>query len=282
MSKRLFITYGDNNFENAKIKLINNAKSINEFDDFIAFGSNDVTEVVTKSKLFNIKRGGGLWVWKPDVILTAIKQVNIGDYIIYCDAGCSLYSSKEWSNIWELLDKYDIIAQRMYHPTYKWTRKELINYFSDNGKYWDRMCQFMATAIIIKVSDFTTSFIEEWRNIMINYPEFVMDVEYNEIHSQNLGFKQNRHDQAVYSALIYKYIKKPLFKEKIYCIWEHIDYYDPFFKQAIRATRLRYGESENKKIKLKNCLIRLIKDYLFKPFYYEPLHFYYSIKNNNH
>lgn len=274
--KRIFITYGDEHFTAAKERLIKLATYTHEFDKIYSYGREDLSSELMSSKVINIKRGGGLWSWKPDIILSTMNQHENGDIIVYCDAGCSVYPSYEWKKYWKILENHDIIAQRIYQRTDHWTRKELLEAFNINGVKWHKCYQYQATIIII-ISDFTRKFIREWRDIMIEQPKLVSDVEEKEIEIQKSCFIENRHDQALYSSLIYKYLKNPKTKNRIYTQWEHIEDYDPFFKQAIRATRLRNGEEETYKRKIILCFKRLIKDYIYKPFYYAPLQWLYSL-----
>lgn len=273
--KKYFITYGDTLFEDAKRRIIVEAKLTGEFDYIIAYDHTQVTEKLKQSDIFAIKRGGGLWSWKPDIILSTMEKAHIGDIIVYCDAGCSLYPSYEWGKIWKKFENSDIIAQRIFTKTQQWTRKEIVDYFIDNGRSWLSQYQYQAT-ILLKVTDFTREFINEWRNLMIEHPEFVMDVSEEKLSEQMVGFIENRHDQAIYSALIYKYLNNPKTKDKIYTQWEHIEDYDPFCKQAIRATRLRHGQEETSKAKFVAGFKRIIKDFIYKPLYYAPLQWWYS------
>lgn len=273
--KHIFITYGDTGYEAAKTKIIQEASNTGEFDEIYAYGREDLSSELLASEVIRVKRGGGLWSWKPDVILSTMERHKKGDAIVYCDAGCSLYPSKEWRIIWKRLETHDIIAQRIYKRTSEWTRREIVDYFSSNCNGWLSSYQYSATIIII-ISDFTLQFIREWRNLMIAHPEFVMDVPEDKIPEQLPGFKENRHDQAIYSALLYKYLSIPEVKGKIYTQWEHIEDLDPLFRQAIRATRLRQGERESKKHKMVAIFKRLIKDYCFKPFYYAPLQWWFN------
>lgn len=105
---------------------------------------------------------------------------------------------------------------------------------------------------------------------MINHPELVVDV--TDKAEEKKCFKENRHDQTIYSALVYKYFDTG----KIYTMWEHIEDYDIFSKQAIMATRLRDGEKESFAKKIKSVFKRIVKDFLFKPLYYIPLQYYYQ------
>ena len=64
--------------------------------------------------IINIKRGGGLWSWKPDVVYTTLNKMNENDILVYCDSGCVLQDSLEWKKFWFILERYDYIAQRIY------------------------------------------------------------------------------------------------------------------------------------------------------------------------
>ena len=267
----IFLTYGDSGFEAAKAKIVEEAWLTGEFQEIISCGRSDLSSDLLASKVINIKRGGGLWSWKPDIILSTMESHEDGDIIVYCDAGCTIYPSPEWKKMWRKLEAHDIIAQRIFQRTENWTRKEIIDYFQSNGTSWLKCFQYQATVIVVVVSDFTRKFIREWRNLMIEYPEFAMDVMPEERMNQSSSLIENRHDQAIYSALVYKYLAIPETRKKIYTQWEHIENYDPFFKQAIRATRLRKGEVESRKKMVMACFKRVLKDYVLKPFYYVPL-----------
>lgn len=275
--KKVLITYGDKKFEMSKNRFIQNAHAINIFDEIIAYSDKDLSEELKQSEIINEKRGGGLWSWKPDVILTTLNKMEDGDILVYCDSGCTVYPCNEWNHIWKSLENHDIIAQRIYQRTDKWTRKSIIEYFAQtNSKNWTKCYQHMATAIILKATPFTRAFVSEWKDMMISHPEMVKDVTIEEKVNEAECFIENRHDQAFYSALTYKYLNNPTYKNKILTKWEHIEDYDIICPQAIRATRLRNGESkEPPRTKAKAILKRLVKDYIFHPFFYAPLQMFY-------
>lgn len=274
--KHIFITYGDFGYEAAKAKICDEAKATGEFDEIISYGRGDLSKELLQSEIINIKRGGGLWSWKPDVILTTMEKYQDGDAIVYCDAGCSLYPSKEWKRYWKKLEHHDIIAQRIFQRTNHWTRKEILDYYKDyNGKNWPYCYQYQATPIF-KITPFSRMFVQEWRDIMINHSELVKDVMEEERSIQHKGFIENRHDQAIYSALLYKYLAKPDTNSKIYTQWEHIEDYDPFSKQALRATRLKNGEKEKRASVLLGIIKRIIKHGFLKPLFYAPIQKWFS------
>lgn len=275
--KHIFITYGDTGYESAKAKIVQEAKETGEFEEIQAYGRDDLSDVLISSDVIKIKRGGGLWSWKPDIILSTMERAQEGDIIVYCDAGCTVYPSKEWKHYWKKLENHDILAQRIFQRTEHWTRKELLDMFASNGKNWPKSFQYQATPMF-KVSEFSKQFVREWRGLMIANPKLAMDVTDEERPMQHASLKENRHDQAVFSSLVYKYLSTPETKNTIYTQWEHIEDFDPFCKQAIRATRLRQGEHETASRKQIAVIKRIIKDFCFKPFYYAPLQWWYSKK----
>lgn len=273
--KHIFITYGDAGYEAAKAKIVHEAKDTGEFEEIYAYGREDLSGELLSSDIINIKRGGGLWSWKPDIILSTMERAQDGDIIVYCDAGCTLYPSKEWRQYWKKMENHDILAQRIFQRTDHWTRKEILDLFASNGKNWPKCFQYQATPMF-KVSEFSKQFVREWRDLMIANPKLAMDVTDEDRPMQHASLKENRHDQAVFSSLVYRYLSNPGTKMKIYTQWEHIEDIDPFCKQAIRATRLRQGEQESASSKRMAVIKRLIKDFCFKPFYYVPLQWWYS------
>lgn len=258
--KKHFVTYGDSSFDLAKKRIIKEASSIGWFDVCRAYDQNDISDELNASDLMKIPRGGGLWSWKPDIILQELNSMNDGDILIYADSGCSLQPCKEWEWIEKTLMKYDLIAQRIYQPTVKWTRKEIIDFFDENKDGWLDAPQHCATVIIIKISEFTKKFIVEWWDLIIKNPLFIMDVDETNKKMQHSGFFENRHDQSIYNALVYKYIDSG----KILSIWERIEDYDPINLQAIRATRLRRSLKEKFRTKIKGCFKRFIKHYIIQ------------------
>jgi hypothetical protein len=273
---KYFITYGDDKFFLAKKRIANLAIDTGEFDFVITYGKEELSPQLRSSEIIGIPRGGGLWSWKPDVIYTTMKIAQDGDIIVYCDSGCTVQSCSEWSKFWKILETHDIIAQRLYQRNDHWTRKELLDYFSSNFSNWIKCYQYLATVIILKVTPFAREIVEEWRDIMIRNPNLAKDVDEATYVVQHDTFIENRHDQSIFSSIIYKYLSIPIYRKYIYTQWEHIEDYDIFCKQAVRATRFRQEQSETTKQLFVSALKRLVKDYIFKPFYYAPLQWWHS------
>lgn len=275
---RYFITYGDDKFIDAKKKIVDEAQRTGEFDEFVAYGYGDLSEELRDSEILKVPRGGGLWSWKPDVIWTTMQKAKDGDIIVYCDSGCTVQKANEWKWYWRKLERYDIIAQRILMRNDHYTRKELLDkYIGTNGQGWPMSYQYQATVVVV-VSDFTRMLVKEWREIMIHQSHLAMDVTPEERPYQHPTLVENRHDQAIYSALIYKYLKDSGYCKRIYTCWERIEDCTLFCKQAIRATRLRLGQEEPLKLRLKRIFKRIVKHYFYIPFYMAPRQWWFSKK----
>lgn len=253
----IFITYGDEKYTESKKRIVEEAKYTGMFDKIIDYSPMDISKNTKDSILMNYSKGGGLWIWKPDVLLSTINNAHDGDKIVYADAGCTLRRSKEWINLFRELDYCSMYAMKINQRTFHWTKKEVIEFFNSNPIGWTKEYQCCAT-IILKVDEFTKKFINEWLNIMTLYPEFVVDVSPEEKILQHEGFYENRHDQTIYNALIYKYKNTG----KIKLAWEHIEGYDMIWPQAIVATRLKDGRKITAKFKIIGTIKCIVKHIL--------------------
>ena len=165
---KYFITYADSSFVEAKERILQEAERSHVFDDIIAYSPENLSPQLRTSSLMKIRRGGGLWSWKPDVILSTMNQCEDGDIIVYADAGCTIEKSKEWQKYFDILSgKCDIIALRIFQKNIQWTRKEIIDHFHFDNKRWLNNFQFQATIFFEKFTFY--SFV---RNRMARYYAF--------------------------------------------------------------------------------------------------------------
>lgn len=144
--KKIFITYGNQPFRDTLKRIKREAKSLGIFDQVIAYTEKDLSEEVLSSPLMRYSRGGGYWVWKPDVILKTM-QAYPDALIVYTDAGCSLNKNiEEWNKWFQLMRSNDVLVQA-YQPETDygwnaifgtsstaiatWTKKQTIDYFDN-------------------------------------------------------------------------------------------------------------------------------------------------------
>ena len=86
----ILINYADGGFVEARKE---NSKTglENGFDRVIEYSREDIySEYLEKhKKIFNIKRGAGLCLWKPYFILKTLRTMAHDDILFYCDSGAT-------------------------------------------------------------------------------------------------------------------------------------------------------------------------------------------------
>ncbi len=265
--KKYFITYGDERFADAKARLALEAMATGEFDEVFAYGPDVVGEQVRKSPLWAEARGGGYWIWKPEVVLQTLNLVQDGDIVVYADAGCEVVAGGEWRRYWKALETHDLIAQRLYQRNRNWTRRALAAAFKGASDRWLERSQVLATVVMLRKSPFTVRLIAEWRQLMLSHPELVRDVTTDERALEAKGFVENRHDQAVFSALVYRALADANDRRRICLKWEHIENLSAFRSQVIRAMRNGQAVPVGCARRWRERLWRLLKDVLKRPYY---------------
>jgi hypothetical protein len=192
-----------------------------------------LSDEVQTSELYKYKRGGGLWIWKPYIIYKTLLNADEGDFIVYADAGSTIYPHKDWIQYFNLLLEYEILVFRLTSTNKEYSRKSLINHFSNNGRYWQELYQIGASFILVKKTERSIQLIKEWYDTMLKYPSIVIDVLDSEKQFELKSFIENRHDQSVLSGCIYKYLKDIDIKT----LSANFDF-NPFDGQAVYVSRI--------------------------------------------
>jgi hypothetical protein len=155
-------------------------------------------------------RGFGYWIWKPQVILQALEECLLGDFLVYVDAGCHLNKHgltrlKDYLTIVKS-SATGILAFELKHNgavVYKeesWNKADTLHHFQmEASESITSTAQIEATVIIVQKRAFTHLFFREWLSVMQSYPNLVDDSESHRPNSPD--FIEHRHDQAIFSLL---------------------------------------------------------------------------------
>ena len=260
---RIFTTFTSTGYEAARDRIVEEVKATGYFDTIQTYSEKELTPELQASPTFQIKKGLGHYSWKPDIIWQTLNKVNDGDIVVYLDAGCSVYDSKEWVEFFDYLKANDILAFKLHQRNYQWTRNNVFEHFSSIIKSnWRESFQMGANALIVKKSSMGMSFVSEWRGYMINRLDLCGDVPENEISKEDSRLIENRYDQTILTALIYKYLQLGCVKT----LWEHFEGKDPFRHQAFIAARKRNSRSVDRTRSWSRMIKCFTKQYLFYPF----------------
>lgn len=259
MGKKIFISYGNEGYYKALIRIGDKAKATGLFDDIMLFTDKDLPPEMTNHRLMGYKRGGGYWLWKPYVILQALKQCDEHDVVVYSDAGNEVYSHQEWNSWFKELNHKDAIFFRNGAVMRQWCRKGLLDYYS-RQPYFMRFLPFMyqlqGGLVLVKKS--AMPLVQSWLETMVSFPEYVMDATPSEMSKESKCFKESRHDQSVLTCVAYAFRNKLDISIK----WQHSEYRDrngqAVFNARISDTERRssmYGYESRLRFLLKKIII---------------------------
>ena len=101
---------------------------------------------------------------------------------------------------------------------------------------------------------------------MIKRSDLVLDVDFLDRSMEYSGFIENRHDQSVFSALIYRSMKSGSVRF-VADVWEYVENQSPFGSQVIRAMRWNSSSPIPIRRRIREMVLRVCKDLLLRPIY---------------
>lgn len=207
--KTRFITYGTKDYALQKKHIINLAEQSGFFDESFAYGPEDIDKnfYTQHNTIFKYAKGGGYWIWKVQLILQSLKDLNDGDILIYSDSGSSinLKGEKRFKEYIEMINSSEnsMIRFRIDYLEKYWTTKEIFNYFNINhDSYIANSKQFLAGHIIMKKNNSLMEQLNQFQDLL-DYDNLLITDSYDK--NQLKGFVQNRHDQSILSIISKKY-----------------------------------------------------------------------------
>lgn len=210
-----FITYGNYVFEKAKTRLINQAKEFYPFKTIKGYGPEDLPSVFTHQykDILDMKRGGGYWIWRPIILKQKLDDMNDNEFLIYLDAGCHLnkHGMNRFYEYINLLDnsQYGAMSFQMsgnkgrggLEKEKRWTIKEIFNYFNVNpNSDIGNSGQYLGGILVLKKNKHLMDLMDLFIKAVYDHPLMFTDY-YNNNMKQHPEFKENRHEQSVFSIL---------------------------------------------------------------------------------
>lgn len=229
---RYFITYGDENYARSVQRLAAEARALGIFDDVRAYGPTDLPDDVKQHPLMRYARGGGYWYWKPCLLQACLRRMQEGDILVYTDAGCSVRQSAEWDRFFRDLRTKSVVTFRLGYRNKFYCRRSLLDYACAEAPHWGDYFQVMSGILLLKKSEASVRLVDDWRTLMDEHPEFVIDVPEEERRHEAPCFREHRHDQSVLNACLYRY------RDQVRIRWENVERIALFGQQAILASRL--------------------------------------------
>ena len=136
----LFLTYGDQTFARSRSRIIDEAKQVGVFTDFVAENEfiveDDEFQLALSSpefkEVFSIEKGGGCYIWKPYVICKNLSLLDEDDILVYADAGCSIdpKSKYKFHQYFKLLNGTEgVLGLKSHHVESEMCKGDVFEYF---------------------------------------------------------------------------------------------------------------------------------------------------------
>jgi hypothetical protein len=207
------ITFADSRLDHSLRRVGRQAQKLEIFSRILVWNESDLSEEFRTKNADRLKpgvRGFGYWIWKPQVILQGLDACQLGDFLVYVDAGCHL----NHHGVPRLKDYFTIVKTSstgilafelkhdgvVVHKEESWNKADTLHHFRmDATESVTSTAQIEATVIIIQKRGSTDLFFREWLDVMESYPNLLDDSASKRQNSAE--FIEHRHDQAIFSLL---------------------------------------------------------------------------------
>ena len=199
------ITYGDTIYNDAKKRIYNEAIYSGFFKTVKVYSPNELSSNFREkfNDILKMKRGGGYWIWKIDIIMQRLREIEDDEILLYIDSGCTINKGgkNRLNEYIQLLkdSKYGIISFQMPHYEIQWTIQELFNALSiDSNTPIGYSGQYVGGILLMKKNKHLYDILNTCIDIL-DYDKYLITDKYNEL--QKKYFIDNRHDQSLLSLV---------------------------------------------------------------------------------
>ena len=189
---KYYISYATNNWKKSQEYASREALKFGA-DRAICYGPEDIdNEFVNNNiKILSNRKGGGLWLWKPYIILKTLNSMKYGDKLIYCDSG--MYPIANLKYLFDLVQEKSVALFQVHNHLIKdWTTKKCLNILNCDDEI-ENLEQVCGAPQVYKKTDQSIQFVQK----VLEKCQI-----YDAIH--DFGCDRHRHDQSILSILSYK------------------------------------------------------------------------------
>jgi hypothetical protein len=175
-------------------------------DRYVSYRPHHLDREFVKDNSYLLKhgRGGGLWVWKPYIILHALSQAAEEDVIIYCDSD-SVFVDTIGPMVdvcRELTDGVLGFEVSHTHLERHWTKRDAFVIMDCDRSEFRDTPQMRGGQIILVNRPASREFVRQWANLTCQ-ARLVSDLPSVCDEAEHEDFIAHRHDQSLFS-LLYK------------------------------------------------------------------------------
>lgn len=203
-----FASFADHRYKKSLQRIKEEAKEMGVFKEIFCWNEDDLDdEFWEKHKHFILHstRGFGYYIWKPQVVLQALRKMPENAVLVFADAGCQL-NKEGIQRLYEYADMATnhpsgIVGFNTTFPIRDWTKISTLLYLRVT-ELEKTLPQHLGGVHVMCNCAQVRYFVENWLQLCENY-EILDDrpSQYNNLP----GFKDHRHDQSIFSILFHRY-----------------------------------------------------------------------------
>lgn len=150
------------------------------------------------------KKGAGLWLWKPYLILRQLEKIKEEDFLIYSDAGIEMVSDiNPLIRLCQESPNNLVVFKTSDHLAMHYTKRDCFVLMEADSREFHQAESRIGGFIILKKNTFTLQFVHTWLKYCCD-PRILSD-QPNTCGLPNYeGFLGHRHDQSVLTILCLK------------------------------------------------------------------------------
>ena len=193
----VFINYANEQYKYQQKFALWAAKKYGGFTEVKAYGPDSLDDKfrTTHKELLSIKRGNGLWIWKPYIILNALDDCKDGDYVFYCDSGACFFSSV--MPLISSMGDSDVWVSNISLIEEQWTKPQVFDELGITDEGIKCSGQVQSGFVLVRKSEKSVAFVREWLSLCVR-PELIKPLEPGEYKGECL---EHREDQSMLSVL---------------------------------------------------------------------------------
>lgn len=206
MTKRVFITFGTQEYNNSLHRIVKQAKDMEYFTDIRGFTDADLKadpDFWQQHGKFieSNRRGYGYWLWKPYLIKKVLSALNADDILVYADSGCEL-NIRGRSRLLEYEQmvresNYGMISFQLDLKERQYTKNLVIESLQGDRD----ALQCVGGIQVMRKTDHSVNIVNMWYAISSDHKY----INNERSHTEDPAFVDHRHDQSIYSVLVNKY-----------------------------------------------------------------------------
>lgn len=206
-AKTYFISYGDDRYKDARVRIGLQARESGMFDNITIFAREDIAEdyMAELKEPLSRKRGGGYWLWKFHFIKRTLSHMKNGEFLVYADADFTIVpnASLRFYDFLKLanVSRGGMLGFRSTNHEREWTSDRVFHALGlyDNEDFMDSF-QVLSGLLIFQKNEQVDQLIEMDMAVIHSNPLVITD-DYNvESSLRRPEFIENRHDQSIFSV----------------------------------------------------------------------------------